>query len=258
MTLPTTIFTDPMQFALTCVILVVAQVIYVLFGFGSGLTAVGSLALLFPEIKDVVVLLLLVNLPAEVLVAWSARHRLHWRPWLSNRAPMGMPTTTPALMPSNGARLLSRGDPTVVLTVLGWFLIAVGLVFLRLPAGGRVQPPAWAGPPTGLVSGVLTGLFGTGGPPVIIWYHLSAADKTVFRGHLMTIFLLMTIVRVPSYMATGLVTAPRLWSSLAVLPAVLLGAWIGHRLHVRISDRLFQALVCVLLVLLGAMLLIRH
>ena len=138
------------------------------------------------------------------------------------------------------------------------FLIAVGLVFLRLPAGGRVQPPAWAGPPTGLVSGVLTGLFGTGGPPVIIWYHLSAADKTVFRGHLMTIFLLMTIVRVPSYMATGLVTAPRLWSSLAVLPAVLLGAWIGHRLHVRISDRLFQALVCVLLVLLGAMLLIRH
>ena len=40
MTLPTTIFTDPMQFALTCVILVVAQVIYVLFGFGSGLTAV--------------------------------------------------------------------------------------------------------------------------------------------------------------------------------------------------------------------------
>ncbi|MBK7770035.1 MAG: sulfite exporter TauE/SafE family protein [bacterium] len=251
MTLPTTIFTDPMQFALTCVILVVAQVIYVLFGFGSRLTAVGSLALLFPEIKDVVVLLLLVNLPAEVLVAWSARHRLHWRPLLGISA--GVVVGIPI-----GARLLSRGDPTVVLTVLGWFLIAVGLVFLRLPAGGRVQPPAWAGPPTGLVSGVLTGLFGTGGPPVIIWYHLSAADKTVFRGHLMTIFLLMTIVRVPSYMATGLVTAPRLWSSLAVLPAVLLGAWIGHRLHVRISDRLFQALVCVLLVLLGAMLLIRH
>lgn len=103
----------------------------------------------------------------------------------------------------------------------------------------------------------MTGLFGTGGPPVIIWYHLSAADKTAFRGHLMTIFLLMTVVRVPSYVATGLVTAPRLWSGLAVLPATLLGAWLGHRLHVRIGERLFQVLVCVLLVLLGAMLLLK-
>ena len=41
--MPTTIFTDPLQFALTCVILVAAQIIYVLFGFGSGLTAVGLL-----------------------------------------------------------------------------------------------------------------------------------------------------------------------------------------------------------------------
>jgi uncharacterized membrane protein YfcA len=247
---PTTIFTDPLQFALTCVILVAAQIIYVLFGFGSGLTAVGLLALLFPEIKDVVVLLLLVNVPAEVLVAWSARHHLEWRPLLGLSA--GVVVGIPI-----GARLLSRGDPSLVLTLLGWFLIAVGLIFLRLPSGGKRQPPAWAVPPTGLVSGVLTGLFGTGGPPVIIWYHLSAADKTAFRGHLMTIFLLMTVVRVPSYMANGLVTAPRLWSGLAVLPAVLLGAWLGHRLHVRISDRLFRILVCVLLVLLGAMLLLR-
>ena len=161
MTFPTTIFTDPMQFALTCVILVVAQVIYVLFGFGSGLTAVGSLALLFPEIKDVVVLLLLVNLPAEVLVAWSARHRLNWRPLLGISA--GVVVGIPI-----GARLLSRGDPTVVLTMLGWFLIAVGLVFLRLPAGGRVQPPAWAGPRPGRVTGVVAGRVGIGGPRVII------------------------------------------------------------------------------------------
>jgi uncharacterized membrane protein YfcA len=246
-----TIFTDPVQFALTCLVMVISQVIYVLFGFGSGLTAVGTLALLFPEIKDVVVLLLLVNVPAEISVAWGTRRHLQWRPLLGIGA--GVVVGIPL-----GTRLLSHGDPRIVLVGLGWFLIAVGLVFLRLPQGGRHQPPAWLGPPTGLVSGLLTGLFGTGGPPVIIWYHLSTADKTLFRGHLMTIFLLMTLVRVPAYAIDGLVTPVRLWSALAVLPAVLLGAWLGHRLHVRISDRLFRILVCVLLVLLGAMLLIRH
>ncbi len=246
-----TIFTDPWQYALACAVLVVSQVIYVLFGFGSGLTAVGSLALLFPEIKDVVVLLLLVNLPAEVMVAWSARRHLEWRPLLG--IGVGVVVGIPL-----GTRLLTRGDPAVVLTWLGWFLVAVGLVFLRLPGGGRHRPPAWAGPPTGLVSGVLTGLFGTGGPPVIVWYHLSASDKTVFRGHLMTLFLLMTLIRVPSYALDGLLTPARLWSGLAVLPAALLGAWLGHHLHVKIPERLFRVLVCVLLVLLGMMLLIRR
>ena len=37
-----------------------------LLGFVAGLVAVGALALLVPDIRDVVVLLLLVNLPAEL------------------------------------------------------------------------------------------------------------------------------------------------------------------------------------------------
>ena len=102
-----------------------------------------------------------------------------------------------------------------------------------------------------MLSGLLTGLFGTGGPPLIIWYHLSAATKSAFRGNLMTIFLMMTFVRVPSYIVGGLVTAPRLWSSLAVMPAVLLGAWLGNRLHLTISEQGFRRLVSLLLVVLG-------
>ena len=64
-------------------VLVIAQIVYVMFGFGSGLIAVGGLALLFPEIKDVVVLLLLVNLPAELWVSWQARREVRWRPILA-------------------------------------------------------------------------------------------------------------------------------------------------------------------------------
>ena len=62
--------------------------------------------------------------------------------------------------------------------------------------------------PVGLSSGLLTGLFGTGGPPLVLYYQLSGADKAAFRGNLMAIFLLMTLVRVPSYAGMGLITAP--------------------------------------------------
>jgi len=237
--LPASIFQSPFEYAITCLVLIIAQLVYVLFGFGAGLIAVGGLALIFPEIKDVVVLLLLVNLPAELLVTWRSRREIRWRPigGLGVGIAIGIPL---------GTWLLSNTNAEIILTVLGWFLIAVGLLFIKLPPGGRVTPPAAAAPPTGLLSGVLTGLFGTGGPPLIIWYHLAAASKSAFRANLMTIFLLMTFVRVPSYAASGLMTGPRLWSSVLVMPAVLLGAWLGHRLHLRISERTFRCLVSLL------------
>ncbi len=249
--MPVTIFSSPIEFAITCTVLVIAQVVYVMFGFGSGLIAVGTLALVFPEIKDVVVLLLLVNLPAELFVTWRSRREIHWRPiaGLGVGIVVGIPL---------GAWLLSHTEPGIILEILGWFLVAVGLIFVKLPPGGNITPPAAAAPPTGLLSGLLTGLFGTGGPPVIIWYHLAAEGKSAFRAHLMTIFLLMTLIRVPSYIANGLVTGPRLWSSLLVLPAVLFGAWLGHRLHLQISERTFRRLVSLLLAVLGLVLLIRN
>ena len=249
--MPTTIFPSLAVYVATCAVLVVAQVVYVLFGFGSGLIAVGTLALIYPELKDVVVLLLLINLPAELLVSWHSRHEVRWRPIIG--LGLGIAVGIPL-----GAWLLGRFEPRIMLTVLGWFLVAVGIVFVRLPTGGRLAPHPAAAVPTGLLSGVLNGLFGTGGPPVIVWYHLANVGKGAFRANLMTIFLLMTLVRVPSYVLNGLVTPPRLWSALLVMPAVLGGAWLGHRAHVKISERTFQRLVSLLLIVLGALLLIRR
>ncbi len=242
--MPTLIFSSYWLYFLTCIVLAVAQMVYVMFGFGAGLIAVGSLALIFPQMQDVVVLLLLVNLPAELWVVWHSRGEIHWRPivGLGSGIALGVPL---------GTWLLKTGDPSAVLTFLGIFLVAVGLIFLRLPAGGTRKPPAALAPPTGLLSGLLTGLFGTGGPPLIVWYQLSTTSKAAFRGNLMTIFLMMTFVRVPSYVIGGLVTPTRLWSSLAVMPAVLAGAWLGNRLHLNLSESRFRTLVSILLVILG-------
>lgn len=248
--MPETIFTDPLQYALACAVLVVAQLVYVLFGFGAGLIAVGSLALVFTDLRDVVVLLLLVNLPAELLVVSRSRQVIRWRPIAA--LGVGIAAGIPV-----GTWILGAFDTGLVLTALGAFLVVTGLVFLRLPRARR-RPAGWLAGPTGLLSGVLTGLYGTGGPPLIVWYHLVGDGKAAFRGNLMTIFLLMSAVRVPSYLIGGLVTVPRLWSTLAVMPAVLAGAWLGHRLHVAVSETVFRRLVAGLLAVLGVVLLLRQ
>jgi len=244
-----TIFDTLPQFLIVCLILAMAEAVYVLLGFGAGLIAVGAMALLLPELKDAVVLLLLVNLPAELYVVGSSWRQISWRGVfvIFVGVALGIPL---------GTSLLRWGDARFLLIVLGVFLVAVGAVFLFIKDTRRRQMPRWIAGPVGVISGVLTGLFGTGGPPLILYYQLQGVDKAAFRGNLMAIFLLMTTVRVPSYAAFGLITAPRMWSALVVLPAVILGAVIGNRIHLRIQESTFRRLVSAALLLIGLLLLV--
>lgn len=244
-----TIFGSPWEFLAVCLVLAVAEAIYVLLGFGAGLVAVGTLALLLPDVRDGVVILLLVNLPVELYVVLSSWREVVWRgvAVLMIGIALGIPV---------GAWMLRWGNPGFLLVVLGGVLLAVGGVFLVLPADRTRRWPGWVVAPVGLTSGLLTGLFGTGGPPLVLYYQLAGLDKAAFRGNLMAVFLLMTVIRVPSYAGMGLITAERMWSSLAVLPAVLIGAWLGNSLHLRIEEQTFRRLVAGALVALGVLLLV--
>lgn len=244
-----TIFASPWELLAVGLVLVVAEAVYVLLGFGSGLVAVGALALLLPDIRDVVVLLLLVNLPAELLVVASSWREVAWRGVAVLM--VGITVGIPA-----GAWLLSYGEPTVLLTVLGAMLVVLGVAFGFSSVERAIVWPSWVPVPVGLMSGLLTGLFGTGGPPLVLYYQLGGARKTAFRGNLMAVFLLMTLIRVPSYAGMGLITAERLWSGVVMLPAVVLGAWLGNRLHLRISETSFRRVVALALALLGLLLLL--
>ncbi len=73
----------------------------------------------------------------------------------------------------------------------------------------------------------------------------------------MTLFLLMGLVRLPVYAVSGLVTVPRLVSMVTVIPAVALGAWLGNRIHLQLSEPAFRRLVSGALAVLGVMLLVR-
>jgi uncharacterized membrane protein YfcA len=243
-----TVFASPSLFVAACLVLAAAETVYVLLGFGAGLIAVGLLALLMPDLQDVVVLLLLVNLPAELWVVARSRRDIAWRSVVVIFAAVavGIPL---------GTWLLRWGRPQVLLTVLGVFLVVVGAAFTALPAPQRRRWPPWVAPPVGLLSGLLTGLFGTGGPPLVLYYQLGGADKAAFRGHLMAIFLLMTLVRVPSYAAFGLITAPRLISAACVMPAVLAGAALGNRIHLELDEASFRRLVSLALLVIGLLLL---
>ena len=237
------------QYLITCLVLLLAEAIYVLFGFGAGLIAVGALAMVLADVKDVVVMMMLVSLPPELLVVATSHKQISWKGvgLVCAGVVLGLPLGTVAL---------EYGDPSFLLTALGAFLIVVGLAFLLLPAAGSVRWPSWSAPLVGSVAGALGGMFGTAGPPLILYYRLAGMTKGAFRGNLMAVFLLLGLYRLPVYAVTGLLTAERLLSAAAVLPAVALGAGIGHRVQLRLDERTFARLVAVALAVIGLLLLV--
>ncbi len=242
-----TIFASPWQLLAAFLIVIAIEIVYLLLGFGAGLVALGALAVLPTDFRDLAMVLLLVNLPAELWVVATSWRKVAWRGVGLIMAGIG--TGIPV-----GAWLLRQGDTTVLMATFGAMLILSGAALGLAPLGGRIDWPRWAAAPVGVLSGLLAGLFGAGSPPLVIYYQLSDVNKAAFRGTLMAIFLLMTVVRAPVFTWMGLITIGHLWSSLLLLPAALVGAWIGNRLHIRVTEETFRHLVALALVALGLVL----
>ncbi len=245
-----TIFGSLDHYLLCCLVVFAAQVVYLLFGFGSGLISVGLMALILPDVKDVVIVLLGLGFPAEVYVAATNSRKINWRRVLLILA--GIFAGIPA-----GATLLERYHPTILLPILGATLLLFGGAMLAFSSLRSVRWPRFAPPFVGVLSGLLAGLFGTGGPPLIFYYHLGGEPKTAFRSNLMGIFCLTSLLRIPTYLLTGLLTLRRFEGTLLLFPAAAAGALLGDRLHLELPEATFRRLVSIAIALIGLLLLLR-
>lgn len=245
-----TVFDGPWEFLAACAVVLLCDLVYVMLGFGAGLLAVGMLAAVLPELRDGVVILLVLLLPVEAWVVVRSRRSIRWRG-------VGALLVGVAVGVPLGSWALQAGDTGWLLRGLSWFLLLAGGTFLFLPERARIQWPTGTAPGVGVLAGFLSGLFGTSGPPLAVYFHLGPWDKSAFRGHMMAVFLAMTLVRLPSYGLAGLLTTERVLSGVILLPAALLGAVVGQALHGRIPEKSFRRAVALGLLLLGLVLLRR-
>lgn len=269
------LFPDIPTFIACALIMAGAQLIYATVGFGAGMFAVTLLAMVLPELADVVAVLLILTLVTEV---WVLAHE--WRR-ARLRILMGLlPTMAIGLW--IGTEVLIAGDVSVLKRALGFIVAAAGVWFLFerpagvAPAGDNGDAEAdnggsvthsdnfasrkrsrelWA-VPVGLFSGVLGGMFGTGGPPVIVLLRTYRLDKGAFRATLLWYFLLMSLIRGGTYAWTGLLSTDVFLAAAWLLPGSVIGIMLGMAVHRRVSERRFAQAVSVLLVILGALLLI--
>jgi uncharacterized protein len=154
-----------------------------------------------------------------------------------------------------GVVLLRHIDPT-------GFKLAVGIILLvwcptmllarslpRITHGGR-----WADAGAGWIGGVMGGLGGLTGPAPTLWCTLRGWDRDTQRAVFQSFNLVMQLVIMAAYIATGTIGANELWMFAVVAPAMLVPTLIGARLYRRFSDAGFRRLILLLLTASGAVL----
>lgn len=215
-------------------------------GFGTALIALGVwLNVLPPGIAGTLVIICsVVSQTAALPSLWRTIDFKLVRPFLVGGL-LGVPV---------GTRLIAQVDPNT-------FKVAVGILLLIFPAvlylyrplanraGGRLADGA-----VGLAGGVLGGLAGLSGPPPILWATLRGWGKDERRGVFQTFNWTILTASLCMHAATGLVTGEVLRLALIAFPGTLIGAWLGARVYVRLSDRSFGDVVLALLFASGAVL----
>lgn len=195
----------------------------------------------------------LVDVIATWAMAWAVRDRLGlgplgWR-FLIGTVPLSVAFTL----------VLPRVNVTALGVGLGLAVAAAGIyLFARreapVPHHSRLQP--WA-VGAGAAAGVLTGLYGMGGPVSVLFFSRAEADPTQFRALVTSIFVVTDTLRFGVLALDGAYDPRLIVLVVASLPAVALGLFVGFRAHDRLSPGRFRMLLGGLVALAGIVGLLR-
>lgn len=216
-------------------------------GFGSGLICVPLLALLFP-LKLVVPFMLLMDFVASAILGRANRQHVAW----SELKPL-MPGSIVGVVA--GATLLLTLPREPLLATLGLFVLGFAIRSLLNLHGDKPISRWWA-LPASLAGGTVSALFGTGGPPYVIYLTHRIRDKAIFRATTSLLFLMEGGLRGIVFALTGLLFQPHLLTAFITgLPLMAVGLWLGSRVHLGISNAQITRVIGLLLLLSGVSLL---
>jgi hypothetical protein len=237
---------SPAALALALAGVAVAYVVFGMAGFGTALVAGPVLAQVMP-IAHVVPLLALLDFAAAGLNVARQRHS-------ADRAELRRLVPTMAAGSLVGAALVLLGRPQALLLALGLFAMGYAVYALSgLRPAVRFTPRAAL--PFGLVGGVFSALFGSGGFLYAIYLGGRLDDAQALRVTQSTLIGLSTLTRAVLFLLAGVYADASLLALAALLvPAMLLGSTLGRRVTLRLSRAQFMRLVNGVVLASGAVL----
>ncbi|MGO1410552.1 sulfite exporter TauE/SafE family protein [Microbacterium sp.] len=160
-----------------------------------------------------------------------------------------------------GTAFLAFADNTWTKRVIGVILLLVIAVTLwrrRTERRGDTRPPGgrMMGVSYGALGGFTTMVANAGGPVMSMYFLAMRFPMREFLGTAAYFFAAVNIAKLPFSIGLGILTVPTLLVDAVLVPAVVLGAWLGKMLLTRMNQRFFDVAVIVVTILGAVYLLI--
>lgn len=200
-------------------------------GFGMGIVAVPFLSIIMPPDDAVVVVLLLqvfVSL-ANLSISWKL---CNWS--LVNMLIVGTVIATPLgswallYLPANAMRIC-----IVIIVLATAITLLAGFRLKIIPSRPHIVV-------LGLVSGILNGLAGMSGPPVVAFFLASPLSVPVARASMIIFFMISSVLALIPLTIFGRFHLWSLAASLGGLPVVLFGSTIGAKFYLTSREGHFR------------------
>jgi uncharacterized membrane protein YfcA len=240
---------DPAATLVGLAIIAFGYVVFGFTGFGASLFTVPVLSHFYP-LPLVLALASLLDLAAAIALGAHGRRdaALHELKWLIPFSLAG------AVL---GVTLLVSLPRTASLFALGTFIGGYGVYQLASRRNATRVSQAWA-PLAGTVGGATGTLFGTGGPPYLVYLTRRIEDKDGLRATMTVMVWFSLVIRLAVFAVAGVLLQPGLGAGLLwFLPAAALGLWAGNRIHTRVPSAGLVRVLYGLLIVSGLSLIVR-
>ena len=209
-----------------------------IFGFAGSIISLAILGF-FIDIKTVVTLILYVSTVASLLVVSTDRSSFSKKEYFS---------MTKLAIPGAivGALLFDYLSSEALLKTLAIFLLGLGLKSFFEPKFKNNLKKLLL-----FISGIVHGIFGLGGVVAIGTMQNNFAHKSQLRVTFAIFFITLNIIRATQYLMQSTVDMTEIIKFWWIPIPLYFVIWLGHKIHLNISENLFKKGIAILLLTAG-------
>ena len=219
-------------------------------GFGFGIFIMTALPFLMPSYAEAVTLSGLLSLTSATVIMFKYVKYVTWKRILPIMVAFAVFSTIAVV-------LLDRIEGPAMRITLGLMLILLSFYFsfFKDKIQKIIRPTAGWQLGAGSLSGVMGGLFGMQGPPVVLYLIASEPTKDHYMGMIQTYAVLTNVTMVISRAFNGYVTRDVSTAYLYGLGGLVIGVLAGNWAYKRIPNRIFTYVVYAYIGISGAIIL---
>ena len=127
--------------------------------------------------------------------------------------------------------------------LLGIALFLLSIFFFFFSDKVKIRPTWYAGLTAGLISGVMSGLFAIGGPPVVIYYMQSEENSDKYLATISAYFVFSGIITVALKAISGFITTNVLIGFAIGVIGMIIGSLLGKRTRNKANSKMIKKAV---------------